>query len=466
MIREKINIVRMEDQSVNVELQGLSDDKPIIKVIGVGGGGGNAVNHMFNQGICDVDFVICNTDKMALEKSPVPIKVQLGEKGLGAGNKPANGAAAAIESLPLIQEILADSTEMVFITAGMGGGTGTGAAPIIAQAAKDMGILTIAIVTIPFLFEGKRRVLQAVAGVEEMRKHVDAILVVNTERINSLYSDISLQTAFGKADDVLTIAAKGIAELITVHGTVNVDLEDVKTVMKDSGDAVMGSARCTGDHRAVDAIKEALHSPLLQRTNLEGAKNILLNIAYSNEYPLLVNELQAITDFIDDQIDRDETETIWGYTTDDTLGDAVNVTIVATGFDLTDEERYGEETTAKYVPKPEPAPVTKPIDLSPYYGDSSANGRHLQSRREQTSSQGVSPSPVVEIQKPRPLISLDGSDEAIDTYESQPAYMRNRKNNEARTLYEGGEVSNFTLSGDGDSVEICDTNSYLHNNVD
>lgn len=459
----------MEDQSVNIQLQGISDDKPIIKVIGVGGGGGNAANHMFDQGICDVDFVICNTDKMALENSPIPVKVQLGEKGLGAGNKPQNGAAAAIESLPKIQEILEDSTEMVFITAGMGGGTGTGAAPIIAQAAKDMGILTIGIVTIPFLFEGRRRVQQAIAGVEEMRKHVDAILVVNTERINNLYSDLSLENAFAKADDVLTIAAKGIAELITVHGKVNVDLEDVKTVMKDSGDAVMGSARCTGEHRASDAIEAALHSPLLQRTNLEGARNVLMNIAYSNEYPLMVNELQAITAFIDEQIDTNETETIWGCTVDNTLGDAVNVTIVATGFDLTNAERYGEETAGKYAPKPEPKPeVVRPtVNLEDYYGTPNIQ-RQPKSQYNPAPANNVAPvQDVIDVPQTQPkrMINFDAADDELENYESQPAFMRKKAGTVQKGLY-NGEVSNFSLSGDGDSVEIKDTNNFLHNNVD
>lgn len=458
-------------EEVNVSLGTLEEEnKPIIKVIGVGGGGGNAVNHMFDKGICDVDFVVCNTDKMALEKSPVPIKVQLGEKGLGAGNKPANGAQAAIETLPQIQEILSDSTEMVFITAGMGGGTGTGAAPIIAQAAKDLGILTIGIVTIPFLFEGKRRVQQALKGVEEMRKHVDAILVVNTERINGLYSDLSLDSAFGKADDVLTIAAKGIAELITVPGKVNVDLEDVKTVMTMSGDAVMGSACCSGDHRGADAIKAALNSPLLQRTNLEGAKYILLNIAYSSEYPLMVNELQDITNFIGEQIEQDETETIWGTTVDDTLSDGVNVTIVATGFNLTNEERYGAQT-AKYMT---PAPAAQPkvverepeIDVAQYY----ENPQTQPVRKAQQPVAAPAPEPAVSVaveQKPTPTrvtLSLDDTEEATSNIELQPAYIRRKST--VKSPYDCGEVSKFTLSSDGSSTEISDKNSYLHDNVD
>lgn len=452
--------------SVNVELSGLSEQKPIIKVIGVGGGGGNAVNHMYDKGICDVDFVICNTDKQALEASPIPIKVQLGERGLGAGNKPEVGAIAATESLADIQAVLQDSTEMVFITAGMGGGTGTGAAPIIAQAAKDMGILTIGIVTIPFLFEGKKRVRKAIQGVEEMRKHVDAILVVNTERINDLYADMDLEMAFNKANDVLAVAAKGIAELITIHGTINVDLEDVKTVMKDSGDAVMGAARCSGDHRAVDAIKEALNSPLLQRTNLEGARNILLNISYSREYKLGVSELQSITNFIEEQIDTDETETIWGITYDDTLGDAVNVTIVATGFNLSDEERYGRESAKCAEAKPKPMVVEQPVipqvpivNIEDYYGRSQ-NAKPT----PQSVANVAAPSVVVEEKPIVRTISLDGSDDMCDRIESQPAYMRKRA--PEKSIYDGGEVSTFSLSSDGGSIEIKDTNSFIHNQVD
>ena len=306
-------------------------DKSVIKVIGVGGGGGNAVNYMFKQGICNVDFVICNTDKYALNKSPIPTKIQLGEKGLGAGNKPEIGRQAAIESLPKIQKMLEDA-EMVFVTAGMGGGTGTGAAPVIAQAAKEMGILTIGIVTIPFLFEGLNRVYQAIVGVEEMRKHVDAILIINNEKIKTLHGDLVLSVAFSKADNVLATAAKGIAEIITITGYVNVDLNDVKTVMTDSGDAIMGSGVGTGADRAVMAIKESLKSPLLLSTDISKSKDILINISYG-EKEITMDEVRIVTDYLQKQV-RPGTQIIWGATPDDTLGENVSITIVATGFNL------------------------------------------------------------------------------------------------------------------------------------
>ena len=307
------------------------EDKSVIKVIGVGGGGGNAANYMFKQGICNVDFVICNTDKYALNKSPIPIKIQLGEKGLGAGNKPEIGRQAAIETLPKIQKMLEDA-EMVFVTAGMGGGTGTGAAPIIAQAAKEMGILTIGIVTIPFLFEGTNRVYQAIEGVEEMRKHVDAILIINNERIKALHGDLRLSEAFSKADNVLAIAAKGIAEIITITGYVNVDLNDVKTVMTNSGDAIMGSGIGTGADRAVMAIKKSLESPLLLSMDIRKAKDILINISHGGN-EVTMDEVRIVTDYLQKQV-RPGTQIIWGVTSDETLGDDVGITIVATGFNL------------------------------------------------------------------------------------------------------------------------------------
>lgn len=306
-----------------------------IKVIGVGGGGGNAVNHMFSQGIKDVDFILCNTDSQALQKSAVPVKIQLGDTltgGRGAGNKPEVGRESAIETINELEEILADNTQMVFITAGMGGGTGTGAAPIIAQAAKELGVLTVAIVTIPFRFEGRKRVEQALEGVRELSKHVDSILVINNEKLRQMYGNLSLSEAFSKADDVLAIAAKGIAEIITVHGMVNVDFADVQYVMKNSGVAIMGSATASGEDRARNAIEEALNSPLLNNADIRGAKDILLNISSGSE-EVTMDEISEITDFIIEEA-GDEVNMIWGSVKDHSLGDKISVTIIATGFEM------------------------------------------------------------------------------------------------------------------------------------
>lgn len=248
------------------------ENSTYIKVVGVGGGGGNAVNHMYKEGIHDVTFAICNTDNQALSMSEVPIKIQLGKEGLGAGNRPAKARAAAEESLESIKEMLNDGCKMAFITAGMGGGTGTGAAPIIAKTAKEMDILTVGIVTIPFLFEGNRKIDQALDGVEEMSKHVDALLVINNERLRDVYSDISVMNAFGKADDTLSVAAKSIAEIITIRGDINLDFNDVKTVLKDGGVAIMSTGYGEGEERVTQAINDALHSPLLNNNDIFNSK--------------------------------------------------------------------------------------------------------------------------------------------------------------------------------------------------
>src|ERR1700690_251019 len=282
----------------------ISKDSPsIIKVIGVGGGGSNAVNHMFRQGIKGVEFVVCNTDSQALEISPVPHKIQLGAsltEGRGAGSIPEVGKNAAIENIDEIKSVLFDNTKMVFITAGMGGGTGTGAAPIIAQAAKEMGILTVGIVTVPFLFEGKKRKLQADTGIEELKKNVDTLLVICNDKLREMYGNLKLGEAFSHADDILTTAAKGIAEIITVTGYINVDFEDVKTVMTNSGVAIMGSAIANGDDRAIVAVEQALSSPLLNDNNIKGARYILMNIA-SGTHEVTMDEIGAITDYIQDE---------------------------------------------------------------------------------------------------------------------------------------------------------------------
>jgi cell division protein FtsZ len=305
----------------------------IIKVIGVGGGGSNAVNYMYEQGIKGVDFIVCNTDAQALDKSPVPIKVQLGNTltaGRGAGSIPEVGRNAAIESLEEVKALLSENTNMVFITAGMGGGTGTGAAPVIAKVAKDMGILTVGIVTVPFMFEGRKRSLQADLGLKEIRESVDTLLIIRNDKLRELYGNLTLKQAFSHADEVLCTAAKGIAEVITLIGTVNVDMNDVKTVMKDSGVAIMGSGRASGEGRARRAVQAALESPLLNDNDINGANFILLNITFGQE-ELLMDEITEITDYIQEQAGM-AAEVIWGYGQDETLGEDVCATVIATGF--------------------------------------------------------------------------------------------------------------------------------------
>ncbi len=309
------------------------DTSSIIKVIGVGGGGSNAVNHMFKQGIKGVDFIVCNTDRQALDISPVPLKVQLGASltdGCGAGSIPEIGKNSAIENIDEIRAILSTGTKMVFVTAGMGGGTGTGAAPVVAQIAKDMGILTVGIVTVPFGFEGRKRRQQAEEGLDEMRKNVDTLLVINNEKLREISGNLSIGNAFSQADDVLAMAAKGIAEVISVTGNINVDFNDVNTVMKNSGVAIMGSASAGGENRAIEAVQHALSSPLLNDNDISGAKYVLLNITYG-ENEVLMDEITAITDFIQDEAGS-TADVIWGHGFDANLGEKLSVTIIATGF--------------------------------------------------------------------------------------------------------------------------------------
>ncbi len=323
----------------------------IIKVIGVGGGGSNAVNHMFKEGIEGVDFVVCNTDVQALTASPVPVKIQLGESGLGAGAVPERAEKAAIESLDKFEEVLDSDTEMLFITAGMGGGTGTGAAPVIAKFARDKGLLSVGIVTLPFRFEGRRKTLKAKQGIEEMRKYVDTLLVISNDKLRDQYGDLGLGNAFAHADNVLTTAAKGIAELITVHGYVNVDFQDVKTVMKDSGKAIMGSAVEEGEGRALKAIEEAMRSPLLNDNDVRGAKNILLYIT-AGEKDVTMDEITQITDYIADRCGEDSADVIWGRGIDESMGEGLGVTIIATGFDAAQSHKKPLYEDAVNLPDP------------------------------------------------------------------------------------------------------------------
>lgn len=325
----------------------------IVMVLGVGGAGGNAVDHMYDMGIDDVSFMICNTDKKALGHSPIPIKVQLGE-GLGAGNNPERGRAAAIESIDdIVVRFEQEGTRMVFITAGMGGGTGTGAAPVIAKAARDRGILTVGIVTLPFRNEGKKRVSQAEAGIAELSKYVDSLLVIHNENIKEIYGTLPLTDAFHKADDILATAAKGIAEIVMGDGKVVVDFADVRTVMLNSGLALMGSARAGGTDRARQVAEAALNSPLLNHRDIRGAKNILVNIS-SGDSEITVDESQLILDYIQEQVrgprgGEDEANIIWGAGKKDTLGDDIEVTVIVTGFDTPREEAREEDRGTKPV---------------------------------------------------------------------------------------------------------------------
>lgn len=311
----------------------------IIKVIGVGGGGGNAVNNMYKQGIHDVSFVVCNTDAQALKDSPVPERLQLGSEGLGAGNRPEKARLAAEESIDDIKAMLSDGTKMDFITAGMGGGTGTGAAPVIARVSKELGILTVGIVTIPFKFEGDKKIDQALDGVDEMAKHVDALLVINNERLRKVYSDLSLLNGFAKADDTLSVAAKSIAEIITVRGLINLDFNDVRTVLKDGGVAIMSTGFGEGEGRVRKAIDDALNSPLLNDNDVYNSQKILLSIAFSSENGtdgLAMEEMNEISNFMSHFGSKFELK--WGIAIDNTLEKKVKITILATGFGLDDLE--------------------------------------------------------------------------------------------------------------------------------
>ena len=340
------------------------DKGSIIKVIGVGGGGSNAVNHMYLQGIKGVEFVVCNTDSQALEMSPVPQKIQLGSSltdGRGAGSIPEVGRNAAIENIEDIRKLLLQNTRMVFITAGMGGGTGTGAAPIIAQTAREMGILTVGIVTIPFEFEGKKRKIQADEGIEALKASVDTILIIRNQKLREMFGNLNLSEAFAHADNILTTAAKGIAEIITVTGYINVDFEDVKTAVQNSGVAIMGSAIAEGENRSIKAVEQALASPLLNDNNIKGARYILMNVA-SGSKEVTMDEIGDITDYIQEQAGL-TADIIWGNCTDESLGEKLLVTIIATGFKT--REELGTETTKakesqKTVHRLDDAPVVAP----------------------------------------------------------------------------------------------------------
>ena len=358
----KFKSTKLINSSMQFEM--LKEKSSIIKVIGVGGGGGNAVNHMYRQGITGVDFIICNTDAQALELSPIPNKVQLGAsltEGMGAGSIPEVGKNSAIENIEDIKRMLGSNTKMLFITAGMGGGTGTGASPIIAKAAKELDILTVGIITTPFSFEGKRRKMQAEDGLEEFKKYVDSYLVISNDRLREIFGNLTLSAAFAQADNILTTAAKGIAEIITIPGYINVDFKDVRTVMNSSGVAIMGSYAAEGENRALRAVEGALASPLLKDNEIEGARYILLNIS-SGSKEVSMDEVSIITDYIQQEAGL-AADLIWGNCVDELLGEKISVTIIATGFQ-TQEERAVEKSQVRKVSllTPENAPLITPVN--------------------------------------------------------------------------------------------------------
>ncbi len=476
-----------------------SKDSSIIKVIGVGGGGSNAVNYMYKQGIADVSFVVCNTDAQALNNSPVPEKIHLGatlSQGRGAGNRPEVGKQSAIESLEEITQVLDDNTKMVFITAGMGGGTGTGAAPVIAKVAKEMGILTVGIVTIPFKFEGGVRIKQAIEGIAEMEKYVDSLLIINNELLKEMYGDLKISNAFAKADDVLTVAAKGIAEIITVHGYINVDFADVETVMKDSGVAVMGSGVGTGEYRAIDAIQAALESPLLNSNNVQGAKNILLNIT-SGVDEITMDEVSTITGHLEGVIGNSAT-IIWGTGIQERLTDEVVVTIIATGFatdnfsDMENTEKkeptqvYRMDTEGNVHIEQEFEVETKrdePVrfdyrgnrantisdntieKIDKLYGESPIK----RNQEKPIEDKNVSPTVNYEHSFNRQVDIEDLSDEEfLKKIENEPAYKRRNRSlgQEESSDINYGQISRFSISKNDDDIEFDGRNSFLYDNVD
>nr|WP_319511691.1 cell division protein FtsZ [uncultured Draconibacterium sp.] len=446
-----------------------------IKVIGVGGGGGNAVNHMFKHGIRDVDFVVCNTDAQAMEASAVRTRVQLGAsltEGRGAGNKPDVGKQAAIENIEDVKNTLSENTKMVFVTAGMGGGTGTGAAPVIAQCCKEQGYLTVAIVTIPFRNEGRRRIKQAYEGIKELAAYVDSLLVINNERIREMYGDFGISEAFAKADNVLATAAKGIAEIITVPGYINVDFADVETVMRKSGMAVMGTGVSEEEDRAEDAVRKALNSPLLNDNEIRGARNILVNINSGNK-EVTMDEVGRITDYVQNMAGFDA-DLIWGNGKDETLGEKLSVTVIATGFPTSIISELSEQSQKKVVShtlEKETVSAEKREHLS---------GRNSEDKRSQSTFEfeisNKSKNDDDEFESLYPITSRERSsaekeidindyenlsDDDVDELENVPAFKRrNIRINDPKYKR---DRSGYSVDRDN---RISDRNSYLHDNVD
>ncbi|MBC8109840.1 MAG: cell division protein FtsZ [Verrucomicrobia bacterium] len=450
--------------------------RSIIKVIGVGGGGGNAVNFMFKQGIKDVDFVVCNTDQQALDTSPIPKKIQLGAKlteGLGAGANPEVGQAAAEESEAQLKELFSDGTKMVFVTAGMGGGTGTGAAPVIARIAQEMGILTVAIVTAPFAFEGKKKKEQAHKGIDALKKNCDTVLVILNDKLTDIFGDLAVFQAFAQADTVLTNAARSIAEIITMPGYMNVDFEDVKKVMKNAGQAVMGSASAKGENRARKVIEEALNSPLLNNRDICGARKVLLAMYNSDSHPMTMSEQKVITDFIEEKIGIEADEIIMGYLNDNNLGEGLRVTVIATGF-----ENEGENDAER----------KRYIDLDSNHEIRNKAAEDLKKTVEEinvtaTPQTTQEPYQMIDMGEDAPVIDEEQlrkdkllerskvilkqtqlSQEELRDKENIPAYLRKGVSLKDIPHSSENQISRFSL--DEKDGSLSGKNKYLHDNVD
>ena len=458
----------------------------IIKVIGVGGGGSNAVAFMYKQGIVGVDFAVCNTDKQALEENPVVYKIQLGpsvSEGMGAGNSPEVGKQACIESIDEVRKFLDNGTKMLFITAGMGGGTGTGAAPIIAKAAREMDVLTVGIVTLPFKFEGLRRRTQALEGLEEFKKNVDTLLVISNDRVQKLYGNMKVTLAFSKADGILATAARGIAEIITIPGYINVDFRDVNTVMKNSGVSIMGYAEASGEDRARVAVREALDSPLLEDNDIRGAQHILLNITSGTD-EVTMDEISEITEYIETEAGTG-TDMIWGNCKDEKLGDKLSVTIIATGFKGIkhetpkvvkvglDSEIRTQEVFDLTTADEGQATVVEFDDIKP----TTSNRLEPFVRSSEPEKERNEPTPPIETRRiirrvTRPEESTSrparpiNSPKDISELEDVPAYKRKRISLDDSTE-EGQKMSKLSINVDeNDLPKIERNNSFFHGNVD
>lgn len=477
------------------------DSKPIIKVIGVGGGGSNAVNYMYHKGIEGVDFAICNTDNQAMNLSAVHHKIQLGPtltEGRGAGSKPVIGRESCIESLDDVKQFFSDGTKMLFVTAGMGGGTGTGAAPVIAKAAQELDILTVGIVTVPFTFEGRRRMKQAMEGLAELKKNVDTLIVISNDKLRKIHGNLNLSEAFSKADDILMTAAKGIAEIITVPGYVNVDFEDVNTVMRDSGVAVMGTATMEGDDRAIRAVEAALQSPLLEDSDIRGAQHILLNIT-SGTKEVTMDEVFEITEYVQEEAGYG-TDLIWGNCFDESLGEQISVTVIATGFETgqdvkkvtAKEERPIEKKIRVSLDDEEAKPSNNKSSSGSFFNkdlESDAGGIEFNFSKKKQSGEKPKYSiekepfvkPKMEEEAPKKVEKTEtleerrqrlknlsvklNNPEVLNELENKPAYLRKGIALDNVEHSSESNVSKWTISDD-DEPEIKDNNSFLHDNVD